>query len=287
MAITISSNYYSGYAARRAQANSEWFSEWRANTKSSTGSVGSVTGNNPFDYKAAQKETAAMISQYKEQAAVNTALRKDAASFLTKYTAEMRTMDASASAVSGANLDKLVGEISAEGKISDANMKNTVDAVQTMVDAYNTNLETLNKNASRGDGVVKQIARMAESPAAESTMQTVGVTVNKDGSLKLDAEKLTTALSGAASADAKAGTSTQMKQIKDIIGGASGSIAAGVKSDARAGLAASANSLISNDLVKIQETSKNPFSNYFDAAYSRTGAFTNAGTMGLLMNVMA
>lgn len=282
MAIQISSNYYSGFANRRASANSAWFNQYRANMPQAGGATGGA-----FDYNAALRQTNNSLNQYKNQVKETTQLRKDSAEFLKNYTKSMKTLDSAAGALRGANLDRLVGETSAEGKLSEENLKKTTDAVQSMVDAYNSTLRLLNQNAERGSGVVQQIGRMAADPTNQATMDLVGVSVEKDGALKLDVEKLAGALTGAAASDAKTGTSNQMRLIKNAIGGNTG-LAAGVQFDARMGQSASAGSLISNDLAKLEQAAKNnPIS--FDNLYSRSGSYNmmNMGAVGVLMNVIA
>ena len=230
-----------------------------------------------FDYAGAQKEAQEMIANYKSSTASVSKLQNASADFLKKYTNGMTEQKTVADKVMGPNLDKILYD--KDGKVTDETVKKTTEAVQAMVDQHNANLKMLNDNADRGSGVVNQIGRMVDNPAAAASMDMVGVKVNKDGTLALDTEKLAKNL--------KTEDKNQLKLYKDIIGGSNG-IAAGVKKDGEAGLRASAGSLIANDLAKMQELKSE---NSFDAMslYSRSGAygFNNMAAVGMLMNMMA
>ena len=280
MAISISSNYYSGYSARRASMNSEWFREYAKNMNQTK-----PTGSG-FDYGAAIGQASALASRFESQVKESTQLRKDSAEFLKTYSKDMKTMESAANALMGSNLDKLIGQPDADGKLSEEKLKKTTDAVQTMVDTYNNTLKNLNNNADRGSGVMQQISRMAADPTTQQNLNLVGVSVQKDGSLKLDAAKLTGALTGAAASDAKTATTNRMRELKTALGGTTG-LAAGVQLDARRGQTTSAASLIENDLAKLQQQSlNNPMTQGY--LYNRSGAYNmmNMGTIGVLMNMI-
>lgn len=244
-----------------------------------------------FDYKAQQAKlkealkkdydgTIADFTGKNATTATVKTLKKESADFLKNYTDDMTAMKKSAESLTGANLDKLLGDG------GEANIKNVVDAAQKMVDAYNKSLTTLNKNADRGPGVTRQIGRMATSPAAEKAMALAGLTVNKDATLSLDKEKLTKALSG---------SETERSFTADILK----DVARGVKSDAAAALDTAPGALISNDLANIREQQSQTASTIRDLAsgnsfnmmalYSRSGSVNmmNMGAVGLLMNTFA
>lgn len=235
------------------------------------------TSSSAFDYAAAKQQAEEALAQYEAQTESVTSLKTDAADFLSTYTKKMTSMQSSAKAVSGINLDKLLGDIE-DGKISDENLENLVDAVQTMVDDYNSALTTLNDNADRGSGVSRQIGRMVQAPTSENSMEKVGVTMNDDGTLSLDTDKLKEAFTEAAEADALVGDTARVDLLKDILGGSSG-IAAGIRSDAENGLNLSGSSLIGNDLAEIQSASTNN-------TYSLMNLYAKSGSMNL-MNMAA
>lgn len=246
-----------------------------------------------FDYKAQQSKMKDLLAGDKTKAEVKT-LKKETAAFLDTYAANTTDLKKSAQAVTGNNLQKLLYGVggSSDQTPTAENVKKTTDAVQKLVDSFNNNLTMLNKNAERGPGVVNQIARMVTGPAAEKSMAQVGVTVNKDGTLALDKEKLATALTG---------TKETRSLALDIIGGSSASsMASGVSRIAMSADSKTPQALISNDLANIkglqdryQETlmsalgASGTFSQM--GMYSRSGAYNmmNMGTIGMLMNVIA
>lgn len=237
-----------------------------------------------FDYKAKQEEVKQAIAARKENNAKLQALKKDSADFLTTYTDKMTNLGENAKAVQGQNLTKLLGDVSG-GQVDEESLKKTTDAVQAMVDSYNDTLTTLGSNAERGSGVMRQMGRMEQSPSAEASMGLVGVTRGLDGKLSFDKEKFSNTVTAAAAADARSGSTARMGLIKDVLGG-SGGIAAGIRQTAQSGLNISANSLIGNDLVKMQ-SQRNPVN--MNNVYTRAGAqgLTNMATVGLLMNLSA
>lgn len=265
MAISINANYYRSHF---------------------TGSVGKTSNAGAFDYKASQKEAAQMYDDYKTRTLNVGKLKQESADFLKNYSLQMKKTDAAAGDVRGSKLDSLIGEVS-EGKVSDENLKKVTESLQNMVDTYNGTLQTLGKNVDRGIGVQRQMDRMQQSPIAENSMQMVGISTTKDGTLKLDAEKLASAINGAAASDKKSGSNAQMNLIKGVIGGNFG-IAAGVQNAAKRGQSTPANTLIANDLAEMQQQQTN---NAFNSAnlYNRSGSynFMNMSSIGLLMNVFA
>lgn len=121
-----------------------------------------------------------------------------------------------------------------------ADVEKTTAKVQDLVDSFNSTLKLLNDNSSRGMGVLKQTKRMVSPPASVDSLKLAGITINKDGSLKLN------------QAEFKDAMNKNPSLIKDIISGSHG-LAEGVYSDARAGLQASSASLVSSDLAKAQQ----------------------------------
>lgn len=225
-------------------------------------------------YGAAGKQAQSLVESFRADNRRVQSLKEDSAQFLDSYTKGMKTMGAAADKVRGTGLQSLL--YTKEGNVTENTVKKTVSAVKNMVQEYNTNVKTLNDNAGRGSGVVRQISRMVDDPAPLSSMQMVGLTVEKDGSLVLDEEKLTTALTDE--------TPGQRRLAEEILGGGSG-IAQGIKKDAEAGARASAASLIENDLAEMKSIrADNSIRTMF--AYTRQGAYSmnNLAAAGMLMN---
>lgn len=248
------------------------------------GGINSLMGNYPqsalssvspvFDYASAQKQTQSLVNQYKTNNQTASKLKGESADFLNRYTVAMKSTAEAAGKLTNGGIDKLLRD--KEGNVTEDTIKQTVNTVQKMVDEHNATLKTLNNNADRGEGVMKQMARMVDDPAPQAAMKLVGVSVNKDGTLALDTKKMTEAL--------QTTNEGQLKLFSDIIGGSTG-IASGVQKDAQAGLRASARSLIENDLAQIQSIrAEDPVR--MMSTYTRAGAFAlnNQAAIGLLMN---
>lgn len=149
----------------------------------------------------------------------------------------------------------------------------TADAVQELVDAFNSSLTLLNDNAERGVGVLRQMKRMVQPPAAERSLNLVGITIGRDGTLRLDKEAFETALRESPSLT------------REIISGSSG-LAQGIYTDGQQGLRVSSASLLSTQLQQSQlDSLQNPLNTM--ALYSKSGAFNllNFYAVGALMNM--
>ena len=147
-------------------------------------------------------------------------------------------------------------------------------SVEDLVSKYNSALKVLNDNVDRGSGVARQLGSMLHGPASEEKLNLIGISTNKDGTLKLDKDKLAASLEK----DPKLST--------DIIGGSFG-VAQGMFADARSGLTTPSSSLINNDMQKTQQNVMNdPFQ--FTSMFSRRGAFNmmNYNTVGMMFNML-
>lgn len=235
---------------------------------------------NNFDYRAAQKQTQAYIDQYKQNQNTVTQLKKDSANFLDSYQQSLKLLDKTANAVQGQNFDTLLyGKTGRPAAGTNAtptqeNIDQTAAAVQKMADQFNSTLKTMNDNAKRGPGVERQISRMVSSPVSERSMAQVGITVNKDGTLKVDSDKLKTAL--------KENTSVA----RDVIGGNFG-IARGVQMDAQTGLRQTPSTLIARDLASMKQQQMDSSLTQM-GMYSKSGAYimANLNSVGVLMNML-
>lgn len=238
-----------------------------------SGSVNSVSSL--FDYQSSIKQSQSLMSSF--QASQNTlkSLKKDSAAFLDSYTKSMNTLGAAAKQLDIGNINGLM--YNKQGEVTEETIKSTVDAAQSMVDAYNESLTLLNKNAQRGNGVMQQLARMSGDPAPEASMKMLGITVNKDATLSLDTEKLTKALS-----------SENIDQ-RRLFTGLLSDVSVGVQRDVRAGLNTSAGKLINNDLAEMQGIrEEDPF--IAMVASIRGGgayALNNQAVAGMMMNMLA
>ena len=275
-ANVLGSYQYGGNTIGTDKQYGAWYNKLYGSKKTSGVSA------SDFDYKAKQAQLKEALSKYKENSGKLQTLKKDSADFLTTYTDKMTDMGEAAKAVQGRNFDKLVGDVSS-GELTEEAMKKTTDVVQNMVNAYNDALSTLSDNADRGAGVARQLNRMSRSPEAEASMKLIGITRGEDGKLSLNKDKLTSALSLAAAGDARVGDTARMDLIKDIV---SGGVASGIRDNAQAALNTPANTLISNDLAKMQNQQSAVNMNNI---YTRSGAqgMINMGVVGLLMNLSA
>lgn len=234
-----------------------------------------------YDYKAAQRETKAQMEQYKKSQGSVTTLKKDTAAFLDEYQSSVKKLGDAANAVKGGELDRLLyGKEGAGSTPSDANIEKTAKAVQALAEQFNSTLTTLAKNAERGPGVTRQIDRMNSSPTAERSMELLGITTAKDGTMQVDMDKLKTAL--------KENTSIA----RDVIGGSFG-IANGISRDSTSGLNQTPISLVANDIAAIKQEQAQTQAQYgssmeFMSNYSKTGAINmmNLNSVGLLMNMI-
>ncbi|MDL2252517.1 hypothetical protein LJC49_00385 [Ruminococcaceae bacterium OttesenSCG-928-I18] len=240
---------------------------------------GTSSSNSVWDYAGAQKnaqaEAASLMEMYNGNKATVSGLKKDTAQFLDSYTKSLKSLDQAASNIRLDNLDKILYD--KEGNITDSTIKATVDATQKFVDQYNSTLKLMNDNAERGPGTMKQLGRMVQDPAPEAGMALIGVTVNKDGTLSLDAEKMTKAFK-------ESGPENQ-KLYRDILGGFGG-IADNTHKNAQFGLNTSARDLILNDLATIKATqAENPFRELYDSFRGNVYNMNNQA-VGIMMNML-
>lgn len=197
--------------------------------------------------------------------------------FLRDYSSGVNRLATAADRLAdGGAQDLLKGR---EGQASDETVRRTVGAAQEMVSAYNNSLRTLNDNVDRGPGVVDQMARMVTDPAPAEEMASVGMSVNQDGTLALDTQRLTDAL--------RAGDASQQRQYTETLS----NIADSVRQDAQAGMEADPARLIENDLAEARTRAaaeEDPVGNYSQAVRGDgAAALSNQASMGVLMNMIA
>lgn len=153
--------------------------------------------------------------------------------------------------------------------------KKIVSAVEDLVKSYNSAIELLSANSGRGSGVERQLRNMLMGIAPEKSLDLVGITTNKDGTLKVNAETLTEKLQ------------KDPSLTREILSGANG-MASRAYGKATSGLEANSVSLINNDLKSAEidnVTSEYNFMNMF----ARSGAYNlnNYYALGLMVNYLA
>ncbi len=248
----------------------------------SYGNVSSSSSSNAvFDVGAAQSsakaQADALLAAYenKGSSSVSQTMQKDTAAFLDQYAASLKTLDSSAQKLRGSSLDKMLYD--KDGNITDATAGKVADAVKSMVENYNSTLKTLNDNADRGSGTEAQLRRMVRDPIPEKSMKELGVSVNKDGTLAFDADKLKAGLTSK--------TPETVSFTKDLLGGYGG-LADVVHKNAQYGMNTSARKLIDNDLASIasQQESENPYREMYASIKGNPMLLNNQMAMSMFMN---
>ncbi len=153
--------------------------------------------------------------------------------------------------------------------------KKIISAVEDLVKSYNSAIELLSSNSGRGSGVERQLRNMLMGLAPEKSLDLVGITTNKDGTLKVNAETLAEKLK-------KDPTLT-----REIISGANG-MAARAYGKATSALEANSVSLINNDLKSAEIDNMTNEYNFLNM-FARSGAYNmnNYYALGLMVNYLA
>lgn len=147
-------------------------------------------------------------------------------------------------------------------------------AVSDLVNSYNKALTFLDKNQSHGTGVGSQIQALGKNLLSKESMDTLGISKNKDGTLSVDKEKL------------KESLTSNSKVTKDLINGSFG-LAQTAFNRASSAMRTNSASLVNYDLQQIDEASVNDPINFMNM-YSRNGAYNmnNYNALGLMMNYL-
>lgn len=160
----------------------------------------------------------------------------------------------------------------------------TASAMKELVTSYNQTLKFLGDNAGMGTGVKQQLSRMLRSPVSDASMKAVGISTNKDGTLKFDENTFEKALSA------------NPDLAKEIISG-SYSIAEGIYNTAKHGMNVSSaqllntsqnSSTLTSSLESLKSTvDQNPYA--FLQSFAKHGAYnlSNYNLVGLLINLNA
>lgn len=147
-----------------------------------------------------------------------------------------------------------------------------ISAVSDLVNSYNNAMDFLKSNTSHGQGVVNQVNNLGRNLAAPETLEKIGITKSKDGSLTLDKDKL------------KASLAKDPKLTKDLISGSNG-IASTAFNRATSAMNANSSSLLSNDLKEVEANALNNPINFMNTIY-RSGSYSmsNYYLVGMMMN---
>lgn len=153
------------------------------------------------------------------------------------------------------------------------------DAVQELVDSYNSVSGLLRDNAHRGTGAASHMSSFNRGMGADKTLEALGITYNKDGNMELDKEKLVTALS------------EDYEGTKSLISGQFG-IAERAGARAESALSDSVQRIVSEDLSKPQgnQSQDSDYSNFqYFSNFARSGPYNlgNYYAVGMLFNMLA
>ncbi|MCI8465826.1 MAG: flagellar filament capping protein FliD [Lachnospiraceae bacterium] len=161
------------------------------------------------------------------------------------------------------------------------------DAVQDLVDSYNSVTNLLESNAGRGNGTAAHMASFQRGMAHEKTLAAMGITKNKAGDLVLDKEKLVEAME------------KDYDFVVDTLGGQFG-LAENAAQKADRALSDSVQRIVSNDLGGSSSNSSSGSGSANNAAnanspYMQFANFVSGGAynlanyyaVGMLLNTMA
>lgn len=198
-----------------------------------------------------------------EQDKNTTSSASQAKSFVQDYTKKMTDIKSAASALVN------------PGK-ADETPETVAGKVETLVNAYNRGLKLLNDNYDKGSGVLNQMRNMLTLPVSEKTLNSIGVTVGKDGTMSVDKEKLTTEMK------------RSPESVKSLISG-SYSLAQGLMKDANQGLSISSARLTDGMKTAASLTEfKNTADSFNNYSYGRNtyAAVSNYKSMGSMLNML-
>lgn len=186
-------------------------------------------------------------------------------SYIKSYNTSMTDLMDSANSLRTVNSDSIESELSVTSKVN--------SAMEEFVSSYNQAHSLLQDNVDRGSGTSRQLNRLESVLGPEQHQEMLGLSVNKDGSLTLDKEKLETSLND------------EPDLTTDLISGSNG-LAQRAFSSSVSSLSTPVGSLIGNDLAEYEYENAMSPTNYM-SAFSRTGAhnLSNYYTLGLLLNM--
>lgn len=168
-------------------------------------------------------------------------------------------------------------ELKGVGKASikaDVDSDKIASALSDLVNSYNSSLKLLNDNYDRGTGVDKQLRNLVAGLGSEQSLEQLGITVNKDATLKFDKDVFAKNMKDNPSLT------------KSLISGPGG-IADKAFNKGSAGMNTRSISLINGDLMGAQaESITNPMNAF--SSYSRSGAYAmnNYAAVGMMLNYL-
>ena len=157
---------------------------------------------------------------------------------------------------------------------ADVDSDKVAGALEDLVKSYNSSLKLLNDNYDRGTGVDKQLRNLVAGLGSEQSLKQVGITVNKDATLKFD----------------KSVFDKNMKDnpslTKSIISGPGG-IADKAFNKGASGMSVRSSSLINGDLTGAQADSiTNPYNAFSSFSKSSAYAMNNYYAVGMMLNYL-
>lgn len=246
----------------------------------------SGTSSTGFDYdavvKSANDQYNSMKAKLEGKSTTSVAdssvakMKKDAAAYLDSYTSAMTGILDAAGTLKNGGLDKIL--VNKDGEMTDDTIKAAGDAVKKLLDEYNDGVKLLRNNTDRGSGNVQQLDRMARNgPLADKSLEMLGITRAKDGTLSLDDAAFAEAFK---TAQAREDNGAQMSFIKGLVGEVTDNIAR----DAQAGMNVSADKLISTNLAEINSSkaSSNPYAEMYAQIRGNPMILNNYAALNLL-----
>lgn len=157
---------------------------------------------------------------------------------------------------------------------SDVDPDQVASALENLTEKYNDALTLLNDNYGRGSGIDRQLRNLVQGLGAESSLEKLGITVNKDATLNFDADVLTENMK------------KEPSLVKELITGIGG-VANTAFNKSVGGMNMNSSSLINEDISNIQDNYLNNQFQYF-GMYSRGNAYlqNNFYAVGLMMNYL-
>lgn len=157
---------------------------------------------------------------------------------------------------------------------ADVDSDKIATALSDLVGSYNSSLKLLNDNYDRGTGVDRQLRNLVAGLGSEQSLKQLGITVNKDATLKFDKDVFAKNMKDSPSLT------------KSLISGPGG-IADRAFSKGSSGMNVNSSSLINADLMGAQaESVTNPLNAF--STYSRSGAYAmnNYAAVGMMLNYL-
>lgn len=271
-------------AAKAVNANSK--TGVKASVESENGKVSLVlTGKNTGEansFSVYGKTGAAAGLEYIDRAASDASYTVTQNGYSQSYTSDTNKVS-----IAYGRVDVELKKEGSTNIYSGVDTDRITDAVQDLVDSYNSVTNLLEANSGRGRGTATHLASFQRGMAHEKTLAALGITTNKAGDLVLDKEKLTEALE------------KDYDFVVDTLGGQFG-LAENAAQKADRALSDSVQRIVSNDLGGKSSSSSDSGSSAGSTAnagnaYTQFANFVSGGAynlanyyaVGMLLNTMA